>query len=413
MDNPVDVPVRRDVITFHLGKKARKGNSRSFWIAMTLFFLGGVALFAIWDRAGQTQPTSYETVVLDRGDVVRQVMATGTVNPQLTIIVGSYVSGPITDIRCDYNTVVKAGQVCATIDPRPYQTIVDQNTADLSVATAQLRKDQANLVYAQLSYARNRRLKDTDAVSQDAVDVARNLVDQAGAQISFDQATIEQRQAALSAARINLDYTNIKSPVDGVVVSRNVTQGQTVAASFQTPTLFLIATDLTRMQVDTNISESDIGGLKDGQAVTFTVDAFPDRIFNGIVTQVRQSPQTVQNVVTFDAVVTVDNTDLLLKPGMTASLSVLIDRQKNTLRVPSQALRFDPKIAASAHPANGKFDHVWVEREGALTMVAVKTGISDESYTAIADGDVHEGDRVVVGQLAPANTSTTFRFFRL
>ncbi|NLS20410.1 efflux RND transporter periplasmic adaptor subunit [Rhizobium sp. P40RR-XXII] len=350
--------------------------------------------------------------MLDRGDIARQVMATGTVNPQLTIIVGSYVSGPITEIRCDYNTMVKAGQVCATIDARPYQTIVDQDNADLFVAVAQLRKDQANLTYTQLSYQRNLRLKDTDAVSQDTVDVARNLVDQAAAQVGLDQATIEQRKAALSAARINLDYTNIKSPVDGVVVSRNVTQGQTVAASFQTPTLFLIATDLTRMQVDTNISESDIGGLKNGQAATFTVDAFPDRVFNGIVTQVRQSPQTVQNVVTFDAVVTIDNADLHLKPGMTASLNIVTDRQKNTLRVPSQALRFEPKASAVPHPAEGKFDHVWVERDGTLRMVPVKAGISDESYTAIADGDLHAGDKVVVGQLTPVNASTSFRFFR-
>ncbi|WP_246703423.1 efflux RND transporter periplasmic adaptor subunit [Rhizobium sp. P28RR-XV] len=411
MDNPVEAPARRDVISTLSGNKIKKGKSGWFWLAIAAVFLGGVALFSIWERARQPQLPLYETVMPDRGDIARQVMATGTVNPQLTIIVGSYVSGPITEIRCDYNTMVKAGQVCATIDARPYQTIVDQDNADLFVAMAQLRKDQANVTYTQLSYQRNLRLKDTDAVSQDTVDVARNLVDQAAAQVGVDQATIEQRKAALSAARINLDYTNIKSPVDGVVVSRNVTQGQTVAASFQTPTLFLIATDLTRMQVDTNISESDIGGLKNGQAATFTVDAFPDRVLNGIVTQIRQSPQTVQNVVTFDAVVTIDNADLRLKPGMTASLNIVTDRQKNTLRVPSQALRFEPK-ASVPHPADGKFDHVWVEHDGTLRMVPVKAGISDESYTAIADGDLHAGDKVVVGQLTPVNASTSFRFFR-
>ncbi len=410
MDNVVEAPLRKSVSVPPSMNKTKKSRLRSFWLTGVALVSGTIALLVLWDR--NEQPPSYETAVVDKGDISRQVMATGTVNPQLTIIVGSYVSGPITEIRCDYNTVVKAGQVCATIDPRPYQTAVDQDNADLSAAMAQLKKDQANLTYAQLNYHRNLRLKDADTVSQETVDVARNLVDQADAQASLDRAAIEQRKAALSAARINLDYTNIRSPVDGVVVSRNVTQGQTVAASFQTPTLFLIATDLTRMQVDTNVSESDIGGIKDGEAVTFTVDAFPDHIFSGIVTQVRQSPQTVQNVVTFDAVVTVDNADLRLKPGMTASLNIVTDQQKHVLRVPNQALRFEPKTSTARHPDGGKFDRVWIEGDGTVAMVPVKIGISDESYTAIADGDLQAGDRVVIGRAASPSASTGFHFPR-
>src|SRR5665647_3811035 len=209
----------------------------------------------------------------------------------LTIIVGSYVSGVIQEIHCDYNTEVKKDQVCAQIDPRPYQTVVDQNKANLAMAKAQIVKDQANFDYAQINYDRNVRLSQTNAISKDTLDIARNALDQARAQIGVDQATIAQRQAQLEAAQVNLGYTDIVSPVDGTVVSRNVTVGQTVAASFQTPTLFLIATDLTRMQVDANVSESDIGGIKNGDAATFTVDAYSKRLFKGTVTQVRQSPQ--------------------------------------------------------------------------------------------------------------------------
>ena len=194
----------------------------------------------------------------------------------------------------------------------------------------------------------------------------RASYDQAQAQIGVDEATIEQRQAQLAAAQVNLDYTNIVSPVDGTVVSRNVTMGQTVAASFQTPTLFLIATDLTKMQVDTNVSESDIGGIKDGNKAIFTVDAFPKRTFEGAVTQVRQSPQTVQNVVTYDVVVSVDNSDLALKPGMTAATRIVIDQRDDVLRVPSQALRYAPAGAASASrpQRRPRPAQVWVLRDG-------------------------------------------------
>ena len=218
-----------------------------------------------WLASAERRRCSYTTAPVTRGAVTRMVTATGTVNPVLTIIVGTYVSGVIQDLSCDYNTKVKIGQVCAKIDPRPYQTVVDQNKANLDAAKAQLDKDKATLAYAQLFYDRMAGLAKTNAVSKDSLDNAKSLLDQASAQVGVDEATIAQRQAQLATAQVNLDYTNIVSPVDGTVVSRNVTMGQTVAASFQTPTLFLIATDLTKMQVDTNVSESDIGGIKDRQ----------------------------------------------------------------------------------------------------------------------------------------------------
>ncbi len=257
---------------------------------------------ATWWALSERSTVHYVTAQVARGAVTRAVTATGTVNPELTIIVGAAVSGIIQELSCDYNTQVKKGQVCAKIDPRPYQTVVDQNKANLAVAKAKLEKDKANLAYTKIALDRYANLLQTHAVSQDAFDNAKNAYDQAVAQIAYDEATIQQRQAALDAAQVNLDYASIVSPVDGTVVSRNVTMGQTVASSFQTPTLFLIATDLARMEVDTNVSESDIGGIKPGNKATFTVDAYPKRTFEGTVSQVRQSPQTVQNVVTYDIV---------------------------------------------------------------------------------------------------------------
>jgi HlyD family secretion protein len=261
---------------------------------------------------------AYVSAEVTRGMVAPYVTASGTVNPVVTVQVGTYVSGVIQGLYCDFNTQVKAGQLCARIDPRPYQVVVDQDTAALSAAKAQLLKDQASLAYARLNYERQVNLVAENLASKDAVDLARSSFDQARAQVGLDEANVAQRQADLDAARVNLGYTNIASPVDGTVVSRNITQGQTVAASFQTPTLFLIATDLTHMQVDTSVGESDIGSVKAGDAASFTVEAFPAHVFRGRVVQVRQSPQTIQNVVTYDVVVQVENPSLLLKPGMTA-----------------------------------------------------------------------------------------------
>lgn len=375
--------------------------ARGRWIA------GGAIVLAIaagiaWWNSGTNTTVRYTTVTLGRGDVVRTVTTTGTVNPVLTIIIGTYVSGVIKDLSCDYNTKVTKGQLCAKIDPRPYQSVVDQDKANLLVAKAQLEKDKANLAYTKVNYERNHWLVQHQSVSQDAADLAKNAYDQAQAQIGLDEATIEQRQAELEAAEVNLGYTDIVSPVDGTVVSRNVTIGQTVAASFQTPTLFLIAADLTKMEVDTNVSESDIGDIKESNPVKFTVDAFPSRQFQGKVVQIRQSPQTVQNVVTYDVVVNVDNADLALKPGMTASTRVIVDQRNDVLRVPNQALRYAPGGLAgagatgAATKSNGG-SRVWVLRDGKPSAVAVATGLDDENFTEIVKGEIQPGDAIIVG----------------
>jgi len=403
---------------------------RTSWLIAALLGLAVVAMIGVaWWLMTAGSGVRYTSAAVTRGGITRAVVATGTVNPVLTIIVGSYVSGTITDIQCDYNTQVKKGQVCATIDPRPYQTVVDQNKANLDEAKAQLEKAKANLAYAHLNYDRNAKLAATSAVSKDTLDNAKNALDQAKAQVGVDEATIEQRQAQLATSQVNLGYTKITSPVDGTVVSRNVTIGQTVASSFQTPTLFLIATDLTQMQVDTNVSESDIGGIKDGEKAYFTVDAFPNRTFAGTVTQVRQSPQTIQNVVTYDVVVGVDNKDLALKPGMTAASRIVTAERTDVLRVPSQALRYQPPgmtapaggqrtpgavVPPAQTAAPSSEGAVYVLRDGEPVRVPVTIGLDDDSHAEIVKGDLKPGDRVIIteqrGGTAPSTSAPRLRF---
>jgi HlyD family secretion protein len=365
----------------------------------------GLALLAgyLWRHQTGAAP-HYTTAAVTRGSVAPAVVSSGTVNPITTIQVGTYVSGVIQSILCDFNTQVRAGQLCAKIDPRPYQSTVDQESAALAMARAQLAKDRANLDYARLIDQRNASLLRIGAVSQENADTARNAYDQARAQLALDEATVTQHEARLKAARINLGYTDIVSPVDGTVVSRNVTQGQTVAASFQTPTLFVIATDLTKMQVDTNVSESDIGRVAVGNTTVFTVAAYPQRQFPGTVQQVRQAPQTVQNVVTYDVVVNVPNPGLALRPGMTASIRIVTDRADNVLRVPEQALRYRPTTLAAdpdgASATRGRTRQVWVLADGKPRRVPVTTGLDDDAFVQIVAGELREGDRVIVSERA-------------
>ena len=378
-------------------------------LAAALLFCG---LVGVW-IANRAPAASYVTAPVTRGDVATSITASGSVNPVVTVEVGSYVSGTLTALYCDYNTRVSKGQLCAKIDPAPYQIIADEDEADLGTSKAQLVKDQANLVYAQLAHQRTALLFSQDSGSRDAADAALNAFNQAAAQVSLDEATIAQKAALLKAARINLNYTNIVSPVNGTVVSRNVTAGQTVAASLQTPTLFLIANDLTKMQVDTNVSESDIAGAVEGADASFTVDAFPGQVFHGRVTQVRQAPISVQNVITYDAVITVANPDYALKPGMTATAQIIKAEAHNVLRVPSQALRFLPAGSARGRASAGGSRSVWVLRNGKLVQVPVMVGLDDDTNAEVKSGDLKLGDQIVIaeattkaGKAPPAATSS-------
>ena len=398
----------RDMSTTLQANSSTKTATRRLIIAFVIVLVSAGAAEA-WRHVGAAPQVRYTTAPISRGTVARTVTGSGTVNPVTNVQVGTYVSGVIQELFCDYNTQVKKGQLCARIDPRPYQTVVDQERANLSTAKAQLGKDQASANYAKLTYERNLDLSQRGLVPQDTLDSAKAAYGQAQAQIELDKSAIVEHESALKASSINLGYTNIVSPVDGTVVSRNVTMGQTVAASFQTPTLFLIATDLANMQVDANVSESDIGSVKTGDPVSFTVEAFRDHVFNGRVTQVRQAPQSVQNVITYDVVVSAPNPDLLLKPGMTATTRIVVDHRDNVVRVPDQALRYAPggltggtagrgEIPSTASGRAGGSAHVWVLQEGRPTRVPVTIGLDDDSFAEVVTGELQVGDPVVVSE---------------
>ncbi len=390
------------------------------WLLALALAAGGAAYLWWYSRPQKPQ---FVTEAVTRGDVVRAVITTGAVNPVVTVQVGTYVSGVIQTLYCDYNTPVKAGQLCAKIDPRPYQVVVDQSVANLASARAQLRKDEAAVVFSKVVYERDLKLLKHGGVSQETVDTDKSNLDQNIAQVGLDEATIQQHQSMLDAAQVNLDYTNIISPVDGIVVSRSIDVGQTVAASFQTPTLFLIAKDLTKMQVDTNVSESDVGAVKVGQKASFTVESYSDRVFWGQVAQLRQAPITVQNVVTYDVVVGVDNPDLVLLPGMTANTRIITDERRGVLRVPLQALRFSPRGLGHAevpegtpqpervgeettHHKRAAGTRVWVLRAGRPEPVSFTAGLRDGTFVEITGGDLKAGDKVVVNEIRSGEKRT-------
>jgi HlyD family secretion protein len=360
---------------------------RSPWVAVAVLMFAAIAGLGWWSMHGRAS-VRYVTVRAERGAITRSATATGTVNPVLTIIVGAYDSGVIQGIYCDYNTKVRAGQVCAKIDPRPYQATFDQYTG-------QLAHDRAALDEARTDLARYQKLAEQNSI-------ARQQAEDQAFVVSQDEGTVKLDQGYLEAAKLNLDYTDIVSPVDGIVVSRNVTGGQTVASTFQTPTLFLIARDLRLLEVDTNTSEADMGGVKVGDQASFTVDAFPQRVFHGTVTQRRLSPQTVQNVVTYDVVVGVDNNDLALVPGMTASTTIITDQRNDVIRVPNQALRYVPGglpavEARGAAPA-GRPPQVFALRDGRPAAVTIVPGLSDDNFTEIVSGDLRPGDQVIISE---------------
>jgi HlyD family secretion protein len=382
--------------------------------AVMLLAASAYAYFRLQDRSEE----GFLTEALGRGPIVSTVTASGTVNPVTSVQVGTYVSGPIKAIFADFNSRVTKGQLVAKIDPAPFQVKVQSSAAALSNAKAKVLKDKADLQFKKLTYERNQKLLERALISQSDLDTAKSDFDQAVAQLALDDAGVQQAQADLDAAKIQLGYTEITSPVDGVVVSRSVDVGQTVAASFQTPTLFLIAQDLTKMQVDANVSESDIGNVTTGQSVTFRVDAYPDRDFAGKVVQVRNAPINVQNVVTYDVVVAVDNPKLELRPGMTATITIVTAAADDALRIPMRALRFRPERSPEAGPiasrspmpartpgADGGAHHergrslaVFVPQpNGGLKRVRVQTGVQNESYAELVSGELREDDQVVVG----------------
>ncbi len=343
----------------------------------------------------------FRTDRIVRGDIIASVTATGTVNAVTTVLVGTQVSGTIKTLYVDFNSRVKKGQLIAQIDPSLFEAQVGQARANLYSAKANLEKAQATLIDGKRTMARTKELLARNLIAQSDFDTAETNYETDVAQVSASKAAVAQAEASLKTAETNLAYTRIVSPVDGIVVSRNVDVGQTVAASFQTPTLFNIAQDLTRMQIDTSVAEADIGRVKLGQEVDFTVDAYPDTTFKGKVWQIRIAPITIQNVVTYDVVVLVDNQQLRLMPGMTANVSVIVAEKKDVLKIPNAALRFKPAEKAKSKTLE-KSSGVWIVENRKPKRIPVNLGISDGSYTEIVSGGLEEGQDVIVESLAKA-----------
>lgn len=372
-----------------------------------VFIISGIAILVIVTvvviALSIQNKTKFKTVKVQRGEIVQRVTATGNVNPVTTIIIGTRVSGTVVALYADYNSQVRKGQLIAQIDPTPFENELKQSEADLLNFKAALFKAEVTLKDAERNLRRKQELFKRDLIARSELEDAETSYNSAKAQYEIALAQLRKAEAGLNQAKTNLGYTRIVSPVDGVVIAKNVEVGQTVAASFQTPTLFTIAPDLTKMKIDTYVDEADISKIKKGMEVSFTVDAYPDGKFKGSVSQIRLSPTVTQNVVTYNVVISVDNSHLMLKPGMTANVIFIVDSKKDVIKIPNAALRFrmpdsaDTKVAHQRRRGEeSKQQGVWVMRNGKPLRVNVKVGISDGEWTELVQGDIRDGDEVIV-----------------
>jgi len=378
-------------------------------LILVITAVGGYFVFARREPA-----VTFKTAKIERGDIVSAVSATGNLAAVVTVQVGTQVSGTIQKLFVDYNSPVKRGQVIAQIDPSLFSAQLEQTRGNYLNAQATLQKAKADLADARRTLERNRQLLKDGVVSQSDFDAADNRYQMALATVKAAEGSVAQTRGSFSQSETNLRYATIRSPVDGIVVSRNVDVGQTVAASFQTPTLFTIAQDLTRMEIDTSVDEADISRVKVGQPVSFTVDAYPESRFAGTVRQVRNAPVVTQNVVTYVVVIDVDNRDMKLKPGMTANVSIETARKDNVLKVPSAALRFRPKKGADEKETKGQQtgqEQRRKKKEGGQQVytlnpenkpvpVPVKTGIGNDGQVELISGNLKENDEVIVEQIS-------------
>jgi HlyD family secretion protein len=405
------------------------------WIAAaSVIGLGGVGWWQLGD--GAKEPP-YVTTPAQRASITQVVSSTGTLQAVVTVQVGSQVSGTIEKLFADFNTKVRAGQIVAQLNQDKFRAAEDQARANLLAAQSNIEKSKVTVVDTLRTVERNRELRKKDLMAQSDLDSAQAAYDAALAQVEVNRAQAAQAQASLKQATVDLNNTVIRSPVDGLVISRNVDVGQTVAASLQAPTLFTIANELARMEVHTNVDEADVGNVKEGQEVTFTVDAFPSRRFRGRVHQVRNAPIVVQNVVTYVAVVRIENKELLLKPGMTANVQFLVSRKEDVLTIPNMAMRFKPpeekeeaqellrreqsrtapkvgerrtsrQSAARGSGAGGggtRRVRIYLLKDDKAQPVEIQLGITDGSRTEIRSGDLKENDLVIIGMSSGANSS--------
>lgn len=354
----------------------------------------------------------YSLRKVKRMTITETVEASGTINPVKTVNIGSQVSGMISAIYVDFNSQVKKGQLLAQIDPSLFQAQVDKAQGDLSSARANYEKIKAMLIYDKKNYERYKKLYTKRYVAKSDLELAEATYRSDVAQLNAMSAQIAQANATLQNNLTNLKYTKIISPVDGVVVSRDVDVGQTVAASFQTPTLFMVAQDLTKMQIEVNVSEADIGRVQVGQDVDYTLDGYSDQTFHGKVSQVRISPTTVNNVVTYNVIVVVDNEDEKLKPGMTANVSIITNQKENALCVVNDALRFTPSEITGGKKY--KEQGIWVMRDRKPVRITIETGAKNNDITEIISKDIKENEKVIIGyKNKDKNTNTQRRPMRM
>jgi len=416
-----------------------------------LVVIAGIVFGFAFIRGNKNNRIGYKKEAIDRGNIEALVVTTGTLNPVIIVDVGSQVSGKILKLYVDFNSLVQEGQVIAEIDQSIFLTKVKQNEANYLSSLATLEKAKVSLENNRKKHERAKNLFNKTLISYEEFETVETQYFSSKADLQSQEARLEQAMSTLDSSKVDLSYTIIKSPIDGVVINRNINVGQTVAASFQAPVLFQIANDLSKMQVECSVDEADIGKVKEEQKVKFTVDAFPDENFAGIVSQVRYSPEVISNVVTYTTIVEVDNPELKLRPGMTATVSIVTEEVKMVLRIPVSALRFTPspeemkKIfedmqqemrgdkptqaegttterrsgrqsqqrpdsggqsftmrgsGQGQHGSNMKqFSRVWIEDEnGKLKLVFIKTGVTDNTYTEVTWGDLKEGQEVITGE---------------
>lgn len=375
---------------------------------MKKYLIYGIAVLAIIGISYKllnrsTGGTVYKTQKIETGDIMESITASGTINPLSTVSVGSQASGRIAEIYVDYNSVVKKGQLLALIDQENAKATVQQREAALEIAKAQVAVEENNIKYYKKALNRISKLNASKYSTEKDLEAAERDYDNSVAQLALEQAQVKQAQASLNSAQTELSYTEIKAPVDGIVISKAVEVGQTVAASFETPELFSVAEDLTKMQIEASVVEADIAKVKEGQNVRFTVDSYSDDYFYGTVTQVRDEATTTSNVVTYTVVIGIDNTDMKLKPGMTANVEIITAEEKDVILVPNQALRF--YIDDSDNAKRYKDRGVWIMKNGKPERVVVKIGVSDEDNTQILEGNIKLGDEVIIGkELSAADT---------
>lgn len=421
-------------------------------VIILVVIVGIVTGFTLFNR-DNNKGMQYKKEAIEKGDIEALVITTGTLNPVTVVDVGSQVSGIINKLYVDFNSKVKEGQVVAELDQSQFRTRVKQNEANYRSSKASLEKANITFENVEKKFDRAKSLFEKKLISYEEKESVETQYYSAKADISSAESRLEQAKSQLDSSQVDLTYTVIKSPIDGVVIDRRVNIGQTVAASFQAPVLFQIANDLSKMQMECSVDEADIGRIKEGQKVKFTVDAFPNENFTGIVSQVRYSPEIVQNVVTYPTIVEVDNPEMKLRPGMTATVSVVTGEAKNVLRVPNSALRFNPDLSPeemrelmesmrqemmakrqgskqakasrqerdpgnqdAKRPASGQqsshmrsfgmqgrqmrqASRVWVEDEsGKLKLIFIRTGVTDNTYTEVKGGSLKEGQEVITGE---------------